>query len=52
MRPHLSLDMRNVSASVQFYQKVFGVAPQKQTETSTKGRKGGKVTFFVRSRRA
>ena len=31
MRPHLSLDVRNVSASVEFYQKVFGVAPQKQT---------------------
>jgi len=30
MRPHLSLDVRNVSASVAFYQKVFGVAPQKQ----------------------
>jgi extradiol dioxygenase family protein len=31
MRLHLSLDVRNVSAAVQFYQKVFGVAPQKQT---------------------
>ena len=31
MRPHLSLDVRNVAASVEFYQKVFGVAPQKQT---------------------
>ena len=31
MRPHLSLDVRNVPASVQFYQKVFGVVPQKQT---------------------
>lgn len=31
MRPHLSLDVRNVPASVLFYQKVFGVAPQKQT---------------------
>ena len=31
MRPHLSLDVGNVAASVQFYQKVFGVAPQKQT---------------------
>ena len=31
MRPHLSLDVRDVSASVAFYQKVFGVAPQKQT---------------------
>jgi catechol 2,3-dioxygenase-like lactoylglutathione lyase family enzyme len=31
MRPHVSLDVRNVTASVAFYQKVFGVAPQKQT---------------------
>jgi len=31
MRPHLSLDVRNVPASVEFYRKVFGVAPQKQT---------------------
>ena len=31
MRPHLSLDVRNVPASVEFYQKVFSVAPQKQT---------------------
>lgn len=31
MRPHLSLDVRNVAASVQFYQKVFRVVPQKQT---------------------
>jgi len=31
MRPHLSLDVRNVPASVAFYQKVFGVSPQKAT---------------------
>lgn len=31
MRPHLSLDVRNVSVSAEFYRKVFGVAPQKQT---------------------
>jgi catechol 2,3-dioxygenase-like lactoylglutathione lyase family enzyme len=31
MRPHISLDVQNVLASVEFYQKVFGVAPQKQT---------------------
>ncbi len=31
MRPHISLDVRNVPDSVDFYQKVFGVAPQKQT---------------------
>lgn len=30
MRAHVSLDVHNVSASVEFYQKVFGVAPQKQ----------------------
>ena len=30
MRPHLSLDVRDVSASVAFYRKVFRVAPQKQ----------------------
>ena len=30
MRAHLSLDVRNVKASVEFYEKVFGVAPQKQ----------------------
>jgi catechol 2,3-dioxygenase-like lactoylglutathione lyase family enzyme len=31
MRPHISLDVHNVPASVEFYRKVFGVAPQKQT---------------------
>ncbi len=31
MRPHMSLDVRSVPESVAFYQKVFGVAPQKQT---------------------
>lgn len=31
MRPHISLDVKNVPASVEFYQKVFGVKPQKQT---------------------
>lgn len=31
MRPHLSLDVRNVPASVTFYEKVFGTPPQKQT---------------------
>jgi catechol 2,3-dioxygenase-like lactoylglutathione lyase family enzyme len=36
MRPHLSLDVRNVPASVAFYEKVFGVAPQKQTEDYAK----------------
>ena len=31
MRPHVSLDVRDVSKSVTFYGKVFGVKPQKQT---------------------
>lgn len=31
MRPHLSLDVHNVPASVAFYQRVFRVPPQKQT---------------------
>jgi catechol 2,3-dioxygenase-like lactoylglutathione lyase family enzyme len=31
MRPHLSLDVRNVPQAVAFYEKVFGVSPQKQT---------------------
>lgn len=31
MRPHVSLDVYEVERSVQFYQKVFGVQPQKQT---------------------
>jgi catechol 2,3-dioxygenase-like lactoylglutathione lyase family enzyme len=31
MRAHVSLDVRNVPASVEFYQKVFGAAPAKQT---------------------
>jgi catechol 2,3-dioxygenase-like lactoylglutathione lyase family enzyme len=35
-RPHLSLDVRNVPASVAFYRKVFGVDPQKQTDDYAK----------------
>lgn len=31
MRPHLSLDVHDVPSSVEFYRKVFSVAPQKQT---------------------
>jgi catechol 2,3-dioxygenase-like lactoylglutathione lyase family enzyme len=30
MRPHISLDVRNVAKSVEFYEKVFGEKPQKQ----------------------
>lgn len=36
MRAHLSLDVRSVPASVAFYEKVFGVAPQKRTEDYAK----------------
>ena len=36
MRPHVSLDVRNVSASVEFYEKVFGIKPQKQTHDYAK----------------
>lgn len=36
MRPHLSLDVQNVPASVAFYQKVFGAPPQKQTHDYAK----------------
>jgi catechol 2,3-dioxygenase-like lactoylglutathione lyase family enzyme len=36
MRPHLSLDVRNVPASVEFYQKLFNVRPQKQAEDYAK----------------
>lgn len=36
MRPHLSLDVQNVPASVAFYQKVFGMPPQKQTNDYAK----------------
>jgi len=31
MRPHISLDVRSVPRSVAFYEKLFGVAPHKQT---------------------
>lgn len=31
MRPHISLNVRDVPTSVEFYRKVFGVTPQKQT---------------------
>jgi|CXWL01.1.fsa_nt_gi predicted lactoylglutathione lyase len=30
MRPHISLDVHDVSKSVAFYEKIFGVPPQKQ----------------------
>lgn len=31
MRPHISIDVRDVRESVEFYRRVFGVPPQKQT---------------------
>src|SRR5262245_41754522 len=31
MRPHLSPTVRDLQSSVEFYRKVFGVTPQKQT---------------------
>jgi catechol 2,3-dioxygenase-like lactoylglutathione lyase family enzyme len=36
MRPHISLDVRNVQASVEFYRKVFGIEPQKQSSDYAK----------------
>ena len=36
MRPHLSLNVRNLKNSVKFYKSVFGLAPQKQTKTYAK----------------
>ncbi len=36
MRPHISLDVRQVAASAAFYEKVFGVKPQKLTEDYAK----------------
>jgi hypothetical protein len=31
MRPPLSLEVRNIHVSVEYYRRVFGVPPQKQT---------------------
>ena len=36
MRPHLSLDVHDVRRSVAFYEKIFGVKPQKQTSDYAK----------------
>jgi len=36
MRPHLSLNVQNLKKSVTFYQKAFGVKPQKQSKTYAK----------------
>lgn len=36
MRPHLSINVKSVPSAVEFYERVFGVKPQKQTETYAK----------------
>ncbi|EKD51947.1 MAG: hypothetical protein ACD_62C00152G0003 [uncultured bacterium] len=36
MRPHLSINVKNLKNSVEFYTKAFGVKPQKQTDTYAK----------------
>lgn len=36
MRVHLSLNVKNIAESVAFYEKVFGVKPQKQNSTYAK----------------
>lgn len=36
MRAHVSLNVKNVPDSVEFYKKIFGVEPQKQTSTYAK----------------
>lgn len=36
MRPHISLDVREVAKSVAFYEKVFGMKPQKQVDDYAK----------------
>lgn len=36
MRPHISLDVHDVPKSVAFYEKVFGVKPQKQVDDYAK----------------
>lgn len=32
MRPHISLDVADVKKSIEFYERIFGVKPQKQTD--------------------
>lgn len=36
MRPHVSINVANVEKSVEFYKRVFGVDPQKQTANYAK----------------
>lgn len=36
MRPHISINVKNVKKSVEFYKKLFGINPQKQTDDYAK----------------
>lgn len=36
MRPHVSINVKDVTKSVEFYSLVFGIKPQKQTDTYAK----------------
>jgi catechol 2,3-dioxygenase-like lactoylglutathione lyase family enzyme len=36
MRPHLSINVRDLKKSVEFYSRVFGVKPQKKSKTYAK----------------
>src|SRR5688572_27698328 len=36
MRAHISINVSDVEKSVEFYKKVFGLAPQKQTDNYAK----------------
>ncbi len=36
MRPHISINVQDVMKSVEFYRRVFGVAPQKMTASYAK----------------
>lgn len=36
MRPHISIDVKNVTATVEFYKKIFGVNPSKFNENYAK----------------
>lgn len=36
MRAYISLEVRNIASSVEFYQNVFNLRPQKQTENYAK----------------
>lgn len=36
MRPHISINVKDVGKSVEFYKNIFGFSPQKQTESYAK----------------